>query len=460
MIEKERKSRDQAEIVCIEMLVPKDHLLRKIDAAVDFNKIYDFVEELYCPDNGRPSIDPVVLFKMTLIQHIFGIPSLRKTAEEARANMYYRWFLGYLINEETPHFSTLSYNFKHRYTPEIVGKIFDWILNEINNAGYLSPETVFVDGTHIKANANIKKVVKKEIPKAAKIYEEQLLNEINEDREENGKKPFNAPKSPETKIVNESTTDPESGVFHKGEHKKCLAYAAQTACDEHGYIVDVTVNPGNVHDSVAFDGLYDRMTEKHPEIKNVVMDAGYKTPWICKKVFDDDRIAVLPYKRPMGKDGFFRPYSYIFDEYYDCVLCPENKVLNYSTTNRAGYREFKSKGYKCEKCPSIGRCTESSKHEKLVTKHIWEEYIERAEDVRHTPEYKTLYGKRKETIERVFADAKEKHAMRYTNHRGLSQVTNWVRLKFAAMNLKKYAIHRWKEGLFYLYFMIFQPVFV
>lgn len=284
MIEKERKSRDQAEIVCIEMLVPKDHLLRKIDAAVDFNKIYDFVEELYCPDNGRPSIDPVVLFKMTLIQHIFGIPSLRKTAEEARANMYYRWFLGYLINEETPHFSTLSYNFKQRYTPEIVEKIFDWILNEINNAGYLSPETVFVDGTHIKANANIKKVVKKEIPKAAKIYEEQLLNEINEDREENGKKPFNAPKSPETKIVNESTTDPESGVFHKDEHKKCLAYAAQTACDEHGYIVDVTVNPGNVHDSVAFDGLYDRLTEKHPEIKNVVMDAGYKTPWICKGI--------------------------------------------------------------------------------------------------------------------------------------------------------------------------------
>lgn len=459
MIEKERKSRDQAEIVCIEMLVPKDHLLRKIDAAVDFNKIYDFVEELYCPDNGRPSIDPVVLFKMTLIQHIFGIPSLRKTAEEARANMYYRWFLGYLINEETPHFSTLSYNFKHRYTPEIVEKIFDWILNEINNAGYLSPETVFVDGTHIKANANIKKVVKKEIPKAAKIYEEQLLNEINEDREENGKKPFNAPKSPETKIVNESTTDPESGVFHKGEHKKCLAYAAQTACDEHGYIVDVTVNPGNVHDSVAFDGLYDRMTEKHPEIKNVVMDAGYKTPWICKKVFDDDRIAVLPYKRPMGKDGFFRPYSYIFDEYYDCVLCPENKVLNYSTTNRDGYREFKSKGYKCEKCPSIGRCTESSKHEKLVTKHIWGDYIERAEDVRHTPEYKALYGKRKETIERVFADAKEKHAMRYTNHRGLSQVTNWVRLKFAAMNLKKYAIHRWKEFLNYWYIVIFQPVF-
>ena len=61
MLQKERKERDQLEFVSIEALVPKDHLLRKIDSAVDFNKIYDFVEDLYCPDNGRPSIDPVLL---------------------------------------------------------------------------------------------------------------------------------------------------------------------------------------------------------------------------------------------------------------------------------------------------------------------------------------------------------------------------------------------------------------
>jgi transposase len=445
MLQKVKKERNQLEFVSIEALVPKDHILRKIDEAVDFTKIYEFVDELYCPDNGRPSIDPVVLFKMTLIQHIFGIPSLRKTAEEVRMNIAYRWFLGYLLNEETPHFSTLSYNFKNRYTTEIVDKIFYWILDEINNAGYLSSEAVFVDGTHIKANANIKKVVKKEIPKAVKIFEKQLIEEINEDREKHDKKPFdNDKKSAEKKIINESTTDPECGVFHKGEHKKCLAYTAQTACDKNGYVVDVTVNSGSVHDSVAFDGLYDRMTTVHPEIEEVVMDAGYKTPWICKKVMDDNRVPVLPYKRPMGKTGFFRPYQYVYDEYYDCVICPENKVLSYATTNRYGYREFKSKNYLCGSCPSIKYCTESSKHEKLVTKHIWDEYLERAEDIRHTPKYKALYDRRKETIERVFADAKEKHAMRYTNFRGLSQVTNWVRLKFAAMNLKKYAMHRLK----------------
>ena len=104
-------------MICIEEMVPKDHILRKIDSAIDFTHIYDLVGDKYCSNNGRPSIDLVVIFKMVLIQHLFGIPSLRKTAEEVRANIYYRWFLGYLLNEQTPHFSTLSYNFTHRYTP-------------------------------------------------------------------------------------------------------------------------------------------------------------------------------------------------------------------------------------------------------------------------------------------------------------------------------------------------------
>ena len=85
------------------------------------------------------------------------------------------------------------------------------------------------------------------------------------------------------------------------------------------------------------------------------------------------------------------------------------------------------------------------KNEKIVTRHIWSDYVEMAEDARHTPKYKNLYKKRQEKIERVFADAKEKHGMRYTWYRGLAQVTKWVKLKYAAMNLKKLAIWKWKN---------------
>ena len=120
MLERGKMERDVIEIVGIDSLVPQDHLLRKIDRAVDFNRLYEMVEPLYCEDNGRPSIDPVVLFKMVLIQHLYGLPSLRRTAEEIRGSIYYRWFLGYSLQEETPHFSTVSYNFRHRFTEETV----------------------------------------------------------------------------------------------------------------------------------------------------------------------------------------------------------------------------------------------------------------------------------------------------------------------------------------------------
>lgn len=106
--------------------------------------------------------------------------------------------------------------------------------------------------------------------------------------------------------------------------------------------------------------------------------------------------------------------------------------------------------------------TDNAKFEKTVTKHIWSDYIELAEDARHTKRYAELYRIRKEKIERVFADAKEKYGMRYTLYRGLSQVTKWVKLKFAAMNLKKLATWKWRKtekgsgGLFSYHFM---PIF-
>lgn len=462
---KGHESRYQVEMISIEDLVPQGHLLRQISKAVDFSKIYDFVEELYCDGNGRPSIDPVVLFKMVLIQHLYGLPSLRRTADEVSLNIAYRWFLGYGLQEETPHFSTLSYNFRHRFNADTIDKIFAWVLSEAAEAGYLKPEAVFIDGTHIKANANTKKKIEVEIPVAAKRYADELLTEINNDRCEHGKKPFddetpksngkkkdntskkklkNRKKAEKTRKITQSTTDPESGLFVKGEHKRQFAYEAHTACDGNGFVLEAVVTPGNVHDSVAFDDVYDKLTENYPEIETIVADSAYKTPHICKKVFDDGRVLSTAYKRPMTKRGGHEWWKYVYDEFYDCIICPEYQVLNYRTTNRDGYREYKSNPEICKNCPTRQLCTESKDCVKTVTKHMWSDYIELAEDIRHTPKYAKLYKMRKEKIERVFAVAKEKHTMRYTPYRGLAQVRNWVRLKFATMNLKKLAKLKWK----------------
>ena len=80
-------SRKQLEVVALDDLVPEDHLVRKIDAAIDFDFIYDLVEAYNSPDNGRPSIDPVVLIKMVLIQYVFGIRSMRRTIKEIETHV-------------------------------------------------------------------------------------------------------------------------------------------------------------------------------------------------------------------------------------------------------------------------------------------------------------------------------------------------------------------------------------
>ena len=408
MLERGKMDRDLVEFVVIDQLVPKEHLLRKIDAAVDFTQLYEMVEPLYCEDNGRPSIDPVVLFKMVLIQHLYGLPSLRRTAEEVSANNCYRWFLGYPLQEETPHFSTVSYNFRHRFTDD-------------DNDPPASPRK------H-KDNTSKKKLARRK------------------------KQGF--------RTVTKSVTDPDCGLFVKGGHKRQFAYEAHTACDKNGFVLETVVTPGNVHDSVAFDEVYDKVTENFPQVEAVVADAAYKTPHICKKVFGDGRVLSTAYKRPQTMKNGHEWWKYVYDEFYNCVTCPEYQPLKYSTTNRDGYREYKSDPNICAACPTRERCTHSRDCIKTVQRHIWKDYEELADDARYTPAYAQLYKRRKETIERVFADAKEKHAMRYTQYRGLAQVTNWVKLKFAAMNLKKLATWKWRNLLSSFRFAVFSLIYV
>ena len=178
------------------------------------------------------------------------------------------------------------------------------------------------------------------------------------------------------------------------------------------------------------------------------MDAGYKTPWIAKKTLDDDRIPILPYTNHHYKEGQYRPWEYAYDPAADTFTCPHGGILRHTTTNKDGKRIYRTKPKQCKDCPFHANCGANEKGQKMLQTHIWQEYLDLVEQLRRTARGKEIYAMRKETIERVFADAKEKHAMRYTHHRGLTRVTNWVRLKYAAMNLKKMAVWSWNAPSF------------
>ena len=246
-------------------------------------------------------------------------------------------------------------------------------------------------------------------------------------------------------------------MFVKGEHERQFAYEAHTVCDKSGFVLGVEVTAGNVHDSVAWDAVYDQVTEKFSEVEFVTMDAGYKTPWIAKKVLEHSRIPILPYTRYKGKKDKFKPWDFTYDASTDSFTCPRGHELRHTTTSKEGKRTYRSSPKICKDCPCRTACGANESGQRMLTTHIWQEYLDLVEHLRKTERGKELYAMRKETIERVFADAKEKHAMRYTNHRGLARVSAWVRLKYAAMNLKKIAIWKWNASNFASYIMIFAP---
>ena len=188
MIHEREKVQNSMEIVMLEQLVPQDHILRKIDKYIDFSFIKDLTYDLYCHTNGRPGVYPVVLFKMLFIGYLFGIRSERQLVKDIEVNLAYRWFLGYSITEKIPDASTISKNrtrkFKGNNIPQ---KIFDNIVKQAIDKGFVGGKILYSDSTHIKANANKRKFEKVEVEITPKEYLEQLDKDVNEDRIAHGK---------------------------------------------------------------------------------------------------------------------------------------------------------------------------------------------------------------------------------------------------------------------------------
>ncbi len=169
------KKRAQIQMFCMDDMVPKDHLLRMIDSAIDWSFIYDLVEDKYCADNGRPSMDPVMLIKIPFIQYLYGIRSMRQTIKEIQVNVAYRWFLGLDMFDPVPHFSTFGKNYTRRFKDtDLFEQIFSHILDECYKANVIDPREVYVDATHVKARANGHKLELKKSQQEALFYEEQL----------------------------------------------------------------------------------------------------------------------------------------------------------------------------------------------------------------------------------------------------------------------------------------------
>lgn len=438
------------EFVSIEELVPADHLLRKIASVIEFDFIRDKVKDLYCADNGRPAIDPVVLFKMLFLGYLYGVRSERQLVKEIQVNVAYRWFIGFGLTDKIPDASTFSQNRRRRFTEStLYQEIFDEIVLQAMRKHLLNGRVLYTDSTHLKASANKHKFKKKQIVRATREYMEDLEKAIGKDRQAHGKKPLKAKEEqPETTEVKSSTTDPDSGyMVRDGKPKGFFYLDHRSTCGKHNLITDTFVTAGNVHDSIPYLERLDRQRQRFGfETEAVGLDAGYMTAPICKGLEDRELYGVIGYRRPNHIEGRLYKRDYVYDPEQDGYRCPGGQLLTYRTTNREGYREYRSNPAVCRTCSLLGQCTRNANAVKTVTRHVWEEYKEKIDSHRRTKEGKAIYKRRKETVERSFADAKQLHGHRYMRMRGLLRAQEQCLLSAACQNMKKMALLLCKSG--------------
>ena len=451
MLKPAETQQQELELVSIEALVPAGHLLRKVDQAVDFSFIRDRVKHLYCADNGRPALDPVVLFKLLLLGYLYGVRSERQLMREVEVNVAYRWFLGLKLRDKVPDASTLSQNRRRRFSAStIYQEIFDQMVELAVQKGLASGTVLYTDSTHLKANANQNKYDVAEVTVKPAEYLAALEAAITEDRAAHGKKPLKAKPAaePETKEIKVSCTDPEAGyMVREGKPKGFFYLDHRTVDGRHAIITDTHVTPANVHDSAPYLGRLDRQRERfHFNIRAVGVDAGYAAAAITQGLEERNIYGVIGYRTPPHRDGYFYKREYKYDEKLDVYICPNGQLLSYRTTNREGYRQYHSDPAKCRDCPVRQKCTQSSNATKVVTRHVWEASRERMDSHRLSRVGKRIYKRRKETVERSFADGKQLHGHRYARMRGLRRVQQQCLLAAAAQNIKKIALLLSRNG--------------
>ena len=425
----------QSEILMttMEEIVPKDSIFRKIDKYIDFTFIYDKVKDLYCKDNGRPSIDPVVLFKLVFIQALDGLKSMRQTCKKIKVDAEYRWFIGIPFGEETPHFSTFSKNYERRFKDsDIFEEIFIEIVKQAIKYNLVDGTTFYTDSTHKKANANKNKyedVIVEEIKERRKWLEE----EINEERIKQGKKPFEYKDTKEEKHIKVSTTDKESGYYHRDNKEKGFMYLDhRTVDDKCNIIVDCYVTKGNVHDSGPFIDRCEYIKKIFGfDIKKYGVDSGYLTLDIKKYFIENNIFGVFGYRRYGTQESRKEKSKYEYNKDLDIYIEKETgEILEYKgKIDKLGYKTY----------------IDETKDKKIL-RHIKEEWNEIFRENRISEEGKELYKRRKEHVERSFADSKQNHGYRYAMYKGVLKNQHYTWLICAAQNMKNIAIKNEKVG--------------
>jgi len=424
----------------LEDKVPKDHLLRKIKTELDFDFIYDLVKDTYS-HTGAPSIDPVVVFKLSLIGYLYNIPSERKLLEDASLNMAYLWFLGYDIDESLPDHSIMT-KARIRFGPDVYREFFHRVVKACVDAELVEGETAFLDSTLIEAKGKLYDMRSKTLAGQLKDSTEGFIEKLFDDSNNEGPK---MPRRTNDRISHPK--DPDANIVKRGNKPAKLCYKGHIAVDggKSRVITSVVATGGAGADEHYLPTLLAEHQELIGRPNYVVADRKYGSTQNFR-ILKAKSIhpAIRPNtggKKPHG----FAKESFYYDRKANLFICPNQKTLTKAKELPRKHQPYRSKKADCKNCRDKLLCTPDSPRKTIIrTKN--ETILSWARDMAKTPKAKELLRRRAVWPETIFAHGKTCHGMNEARFRRRWKVEIHLLLIAAAMNLEKLAKSRSKRS--------------
>ncbi|HEX9131812.1 MAG TPA: IS1182 family transposase, partial [Ktedonobacteraceae bacterium] len=475
--------------VSLEDLVPADHFYRHLERTLDLSFVREFVQETYA-GGGRPSIDPVVFFKLQLVMFFEGIRSERQLMRHAADRLSVKWYLGYDLAEPLPHHSSLT-KIRTRYGLEVFRRFFDAIVERCQEAGLVWGRELYFDGTKVAANAGKESVKPRFVVEAhlSTLFDTEAVEPDDEEEQQKAQEeligndePVPIPVALSPAAYEElsqhnaarhdwieqvgaqdrrvkgrtyqriadyqvSTTDPDATIM-RSKGGVDLGYHTHYVVDggRARIIVAALVTPSEVMDNQPMlDLLWRTRFRWKLWPRQVTGDKKYGSEENLVAIEHQGMHAYIPIPDMDHRTEFFSVEAFTYDAERDVYVCPAGKELHFapwhSTERQLRYRAYASD---CNHCPLKAQCT-TSKQGRSLCRSVDEPCLERVRAYQQTEPYKKALRKRQVWVEPLFAEGKDWHGMRRFRLRRLWRVNCEALMRAAGQNLKR-LLKKWGWG--------------
>jgi transposase len=437
--------------VCLNDLVPQDNFYFQVEECLDLDFVLDLVCDLYS-DTGRPSIDPVVFFKLQLIAFFEGIRSERQLMETVNMRLDHRWYIGYDLGESVPDHSSLS-KIRERYGLEIFQGFFERVVELCIEAG--------LDATKVRANAAVRSMVDRTdtitehvrqlFSSDGKATPEDngesskpsidLVAKYDGERITGSRRPFY------TRIADKriSLTDPDATPMRpSGGGKTVLGYRDHYIVDggKARIILSALVTPASIMDNTPMlDMVHWACVKWKLNPKTVTGDAKYGTVPNIAGLERAGMKAFVPIPDLSKRSKYYHSDLFRYNAEKNHYICPQGQILKlYAHRKSEQVHVYRANARVCNSCPVKHKCTKS-KSGRHIFRSFFQEYVDRVRAYHETEDYQQAMRKRGVWVEPLFGEAKQFHRLRRFRLRCLQKVNIEGLMVAAGQNLKRLLKH-------------------